>query len=163
AVSGSVVSPKIGWTAGELRALCASAAALAAAFSLLWLAGWLRWGQGSQKARAAWLTDLAEESLPILAWTIEAVAFVSSLLVVIAVFAAGSNPSVLGAWWTATGVGLILGAAVLIISLVARWRAEWLIYVAQTLMVCAYVDYRLAYPQAIAFDAIFLTLLGYLD
>ena len=106
---------------------------------------------------------MAQGSLPIVARTIEAVAFVSSLLIVLAVLASGTNPGVLGAWGTAAGVGIILGAALLIILLVERWQAEWLVYVAQSVMVCAYVDYRLAYPQPIAFDAIFLTLLGYLD
>ena len=45
----------------------------------------------------------------------------------------------------------------------SRWRAEWLVYLAQAVMLSAYVDYRLAFPQSIAFDAIVLTLLGYLD
>jgi hypothetical protein len=52
---------------------------------------------------------------------------------------------------------------VLLIVLVDRWQAEWLVYLAQAVMVCAYVDYRLAFPRPIAFDAVVLTLLGYLD
>ena len=132
-------------------------------FRSVWLAGLLRRDSGSHKGRAAWLADSAQESRPILAWTIEAVAFVSSLLVVVAVLAAGTNPGTLGAWGTAAGIGVIMGAAVLFILLVARWQAEWLVYLAQAVMLCAYVDYRLAFPQPIAFDAIVLTLLGYLD
>ena len=49
------------------------------------------------------------------------------------------------------------------ILLVERWQEEWLVYLAQAVMLCAYVDYRLAFPQPIAFDAIVLTVLGYLD
>ena len=58
---------------------------------------------------------------------------------------------------------MILGAALLQILLVPRWQAEWLVYLAQAVMLAAYVDYRLAFPQPMAFDAIVLTLLGYLD
>jgi len=163
AVAGSVLSLKLGWTATGLRVTCASAGGLAAAFSLLWLAGLLRRDQGSQKGRAEWTADSTPGTLPILAWTIEAVAFVSSLLVVTAVLIVGTDPGTLGAWGTAAGIGVIMGAAVLFISLVERWQAEWLIHLAQTVILCAYVDYRLAFPQPIAFDAIVLTLLGYLD
>ena len=77
--------------------------------------------------------------------------------------AAGLSAPALGGWATTVGVGVILGAAFLQILLVPRWQAEWLVYVAQTVMLAAYVDYRLAFPQPIAFDAIVLTLLGYLD
>ena len=58
---------------------------------------------------------------------------------------------------------MIMGAALLHILLVPRWQAEWLVYLAQTVMLLAYVDYRMAFPQPIAFDAIVLTLVGYLD
>jgi hypothetical protein len=163
AVAGSVLSLSLGWTAGGLRTTCASAGGLAAAFSLLWPAGLLRREQGSHKGRTAWLVDSAQQSLPILAWKIEAVAFASSLLVVVAVLAAGTNPGTLDAWGTGAGVGLILGAAFFLILLVERWQAEWLVYLAQVVMLCAYVDYRLAFPQPIAFDAVVLTMLGYLD
>ena len=54
-------------------------------------------------------------------------------------------------------------AASLHILLVPRWHAEWLVYLSQTVMLGAYVDYRLAFPQPLAFDAIVLTALGYLD
>jgi hypothetical protein len=162
-VAGSVVSTRFGWTAEGLRTTCASAGGLAAVFSLFWLAGLLRRDQGSHKGRATWLSDSAREFRPILAWTIEVVAFVSSLLVVVATFAAGTNPVTLGAWGTVVGVGLIVGAALFLILLVERWQVEWLVHLAQAVMLCAYVDYRLAYPQPIAFDAVVLTLLGYLD
>ena len=49
AVAGSVISSRLGWTAEGQRAICASAAALPAAFSLVWLGGLLLRGQGSPK------------------------------------------------------------------------------------------------------------------
>ena len=49
------------------------------------------------------------------------------------------------------GVGVILGAALLHILLVPRWQAEWLVYLAQAVMLAAYVDYRLAFPQSTRF------------
>ena len=77
--------------------------------------------------------------------------------------AAGTNAAALGGWGTAVGVGVIMGAALLCVLLVPRWHAEWLVYLAQASVLLAYVDYRLAFPQSMAFDAIVLTLLGYLD
>jgi hypothetical protein len=75
----------------------------------------------------------------------------------------GTVPAALGGWGTTAGVGVLLGAAFLQILLVPRWQAEWLIYLAQALILGAYVDYRLAYPQPMEFDAVMLTLMGYLD
>jgi hypothetical protein len=93
----------------------------------------------------------------------EMVAFASSLVAVLATLGAGTSTPPLGGWTTTVGVGVILSSALLHILLVPRWRVEWLVYVAQAVMLAAYLDYRLAFPQPIAFDAIVLTLLGYLD
>ena len=93
----------------------------------------------------------------------EIVAFASSLVAVVAVLAAGYERGGTRRLGTTVGVGVIMGAALLHILLVPRWQAEWLVYLAQAVVLLAYVDYRLAFPQPIAFDAIVLTLLGYLD
>ncbi len=115
------------------------------------------------KSQSAGPFDAVPEFPSPLAWAMEIVAFASSLVAVVTVLAAGTNAAALGAWGTAVGVGVIMGAALLHILLVPRWQAEWLVYLAQAVMLGAYVDYRLAFPQPIAFDAIVLTLLGYLD
>jgi hypothetical protein len=60
-------------------------------------------------------------------------------------------------------VGVLLTTALLCVLVVPRWRAGWLIYLAQALILGAYVDYRMAYPHPVSFDAIVLTLLAYLD
>jgi hypothetical protein len=49
------------------------------------------------------------------------------------------------------------------IVLVPRWQSEGLVYLAQGLMVAAYIDFRLGFPLPMAGDAAILTLLGYLD
>ena len=64
---------------------------------------------------------------------------------------------------TFSGVGVLLAAALLHVVLVPRWRSEWPVYIAQALMVGAYVEFRLAFPMSTAADAAVLTLLGYLD
>jgi hypothetical protein len=56
-----------------------------------------------------------------------------------------------------------MGAALLHVLLVPRWQVEWLVYLAQATLLCAYVRYRMAFPKPIATDAAVLTLLGYLD
>ena len=162
-VAGLVVAQRFGWAAGGLRATSASVGVQLAAFSLVAVAGWLRRDHLVLKSQNAWHTGSASELPSALAWAMEMVAFASSLVAVVTVLAAGTNPAALGGWGTTVGVGVILGAALLDISLVPRWRAEWLVYLAQATMLGAYVDYRLAFPQSIAFDAIVLTLLGYLD
>ena len=162
-MTGLVVAQRLGWAADGLRATCASVGVLSAAFSLLALAGRLRRDPSVLKSRSAWASSAVLESPLPLAWAMEIVAFASSLVAVVAVLAAGTNAAALGGWGTAVGVGVIMGAALLHILLVPRWQAEWLVYLAQAVVLCAYVDYRLAFPQSIAFDAIVLTLLGYLD
>ena len=115
------------------------------------------------KGRSTWALD-ADPSLAIpRAWAVEFIAFASSLVAAVTVLAAGTSTPAPGGWWTTVGVGVILGAALLHILLVPRWQAEWLVYLAQAVMLAAYVDYRLAFPQSLAFDAIVFTLLGYLD
>ena len=162
-VSGLVVAPRLGFAAAGLRATSASVGVQLAAFSLLALAGRLRRGPSLRKNQSTWASNVDPAVRPRLAWAIEIIAFASSLVAVVTVLAAGTNAPALGGWGTTIGIGVILGAAFLHIALVPRWRAEWLVYLAQAVMLSAYVDYRLAFPQAIAFDAIVLTLLGYLD
>ena len=162
-VTGLVVAQRVGWMADGLRATCASVGVQSAAFSLLALAGWPRRDPSLLKSQSASAPNAVLESPLPLVWAMEIVAFVSSLVAVVAVLAAGTNAAALGGWWTTVGVGVILGAALLHIMLVPRWQAEWLVYLAQAVMLSAYVDYRLAFRHPIAFDAIVLTLLGYLD
>ena len=69
-----------------------------------------------------------------LAWSMEIVAFASSLFAVFVVLAAGTNAAALGSWGTTVGVGVILGAALLCVLLVPRWHGEWLVYLAQTVV-----------------------------
>ncbi|MFI5459899.1 MAG: tetratricopeptide repeat protein [Isosphaerales bacterium] len=162
-VAGLVVALNMGWTAGPVRATCASAGVLAAAFSLWALAGWLRRDGSFLKRRRAWVFESAQ-ALPVrLAWGVETAAFASSLFAVLAVLMAGMDAAALGGWGTAVGVGVLMGAALLQVLLVPRWQAEWLIYLAQAVMLAAYVDYRMAFSQPIVFDVVVLTLLGYLD
>ena len=46
------------------------------------------------------------------------------------------------------GVAVLMGAALLQILLVPRWQAEWLVYLAQTTMLAAYVRFTVAFPHA---------------
>ena len=96
-VTGLVVARRLGWGADEVRATCASVGVLPAAFSLLALAGRLRREPSILKSRTAWASDAILRSPVSLAWPIEIAAFASSLIAVVAVMAAGTNPAALGA------------------------------------------------------------------
>ena len=130
-VAGMVIAQRLGLRAGELRATVASVGVLSAAFSLLALAGWLRRERSGLKSPGASGAVAALESPIPLAWSMEIVAFASSLFVVFVVLAAGTNAAALGTWGTTVGVGVILGAALLCVLLVPRWHGEWLVYLAQ--------------------------------
>jgi hypothetical protein len=162
-VTGLLVARRLGFVTDGLRATSAAVGVQLAAFSLLALAGRPGRGPSLLKSQSAWASNADPAFRSPLAWATEIVAFASSLVAVVAVLAAGTNAPALGGWGTTVGVGVILGAALLHILLVPRWRAEWLVYLAQAVMLSAYVDFRLAFPQSIAFDAIVFTLLGYLD
>jgi len=162
-VVGLVVAKKLGFTADALRATSASVGVLSAAFSLWGLAGWLRRDLLFLEGPGSWVSDSSGSSRTRLAWGVEIAAFASSLCAAIAALLAGTNAAGLGGWGTTAGVGVLMGTALLCIMLVPRWQAEWLVYLAQAFMLGAYVDYRLAYARPIEFDAVVLTLLGYLD
>jgi tetratricopeptide (TPR) repeat protein len=162
-VTGWVVAERLGWKTAEVRLTGASVGVISSAFSLLVLADWLRRDSSILKGLSTRARGVDLELRSSLAWAMEVVAFASSLVAVVAVLAAATSAAAPGAWVTTVGVGVILSAALLQILLVPRWRAEWLVYLAQATMLCAYVDYRLAVPRPIAFDVIVFTLLGYLD
>jgi hypothetical protein len=162
-VTGLIVAQRLGWSASGLQATCASFGVLTAAFGLLAVAGWLRRDPSLVKGRSTWALATDPSLVLPRAWAVEIIASASSLIAAATVLAAGTSTPALGGWWTTVGVAVILGAALLHIMLVPRWQAEWLVYPAQALMLAAYVDYRLAFPQSLAFDAIVFTLLGYLD
>ena len=79
---------------------------------------------------------------------LERVALACSLFSATVVLMAATSPGALGGFWTLGGVGVLLGSALLQILLVPRWQAEWLVYLAQAVMVGAYIDFRMAYPAA---------------
>ena len=162
-VAGPVIAPKLGWAAGELRSLCAAVGVLVSAFSLWLVSAWLWRDRSSAKRPISWATGLDAAVFLRLARAVEIGSFASALFAAAVVLIAAAQPTTLGAWGTAVGVAVLMGAAVLQILLVPRWQAEWLVYLAQTTMVGAYVCYRMGYPQPVATDAVVLTLIGYLD
>jgi hypothetical protein len=161
--SGLLVARWLGFQAVELKGTCGAWGAIAAAFSLWWLAGWLRVQGPLLKSRTVRDSDSDRSLARRLALVLEGVASATAVVAAAIILAAGTNAGALGTWGTFAGVGLILAAALLHIVLVPRWEAEWLVYLAQSLMVAAYLDFRLAFPLPIAGDAAILTFLGYLD
>jgi hypothetical protein len=134
-----------------------------AAFSLWTWAGLLRRevpiSKGGMTAAHASSTSLLRR----FAAVIEGVASAAALLSSAFVLGMGLNARPTAVWETFAGVGLMFAAALLHILLAARWRSEGPVYVAQALMVGAYVQFRLAFPLSTSADAAVLTLLGYLD
>src|SRR5262249_54197623 len=94
---------------------------------------------------------------------VEAVASATGLLASALILAMGLGSGVSATWVTFGGVGVLFAASLLHIALATRWRSEWPVYLAQGLMVGAYVEFRLAFPLSNAAAAAVLTLIGYLD
>ena len=162
-VEGLLSASRLGRSAPGPRSIYAAAGILVGALLLWKWAGWLR-RDGSAAKRPFDGHTWPRESIPIrLALAFETAAFVSSLVAAFAALAAGSDPSVLWDWEKAAGVVALMAAALLLVLLVPRWRVEWLVYLAQAMMLAAYVDFRMSYRWPIAADAAVLTLLGYLD
>jgi len=161
--AGLVAAQRWGWQAAEPRMTSAAVGGLLAAFSLWALAGRAR-RDGSIGKRTITSEPGSSDSAGLrLAKAVEIGAFLTSLCATAAVLTAGAHPPAVPGWQTAAGIAVLIGAALLQILLVPRWRGEWLVYLAQATMLGAYVLYRLAFPQPIATDAAILTGLGYLD
>ncbi len=152
-----------GWHATRPRLTFAALGALLATFVLWGLAGRLRRDGAPDKQRIAGDSGSSPSFMSRLARAVEVAAFATALLAGAAVLMAGADALAVPGWETAVGVAVLMGAALLQILLVPRWQAEWLVYLAQTTMLAAYVLYRWAFPQPIATDAAILTGLGYLD
>src|SRR5262249_23937898 len=157
-IAGLVVARRLGFPAIELQATSSAVGAIAASFWLWALAGRLRAGKATLKSRSMRDSESVVAMCQRLAVVLEGVASGSAILASAIVLAIGSNVAILGAWGTFTGVGVILSAALLQIALVPRWEVECLVYLAQGLMVGAYLDLRFAYPLSMAGDAAILTL-----
>ncbi len=147
----------------EARLIYAAAGVLAAAFLLWKLAGILRSEGMIGKRRIRVISDSSEASRAPLALTLEWAVLLSTLFAAGATLLAGSRPELLWDWERGAGVGLLMAAAALLVMLVPRWKQEWVVYLAQAMILAAYVDFRMAYRWPIAADSAVLTLLGYLE
>jgi tetratricopeptide (TPR) repeat protein len=162
-VLGVWIARQLGLMADDEQTTLAAWGAIASAFSLWRLAGMKRAGGWSAKGRA-WSDAAASDGLrDRFAPVVEGVASAAGLFASALVLGRGLQAVAPAAWVTFGGVGVLLAAALLHIVLAPRWRAEWPVYLAQVLMVGAYVVFRLAFPLSNAADAAVLTLLAYLD
>ena len=163
AVLGLLLAWRLDRTSPGSHAILAAAGILVAAFALWKLSGVLRNDGSTSKrrfARLSWASDI----IPIrLALAVERAALATALLAAIAVLAAAPRADLLFDWEKAAGVAVLMAVAVFSVLLLPRWRREWLVYLAQALILAAYVDFRMCYRWPIAADAAVLTLLGYID
>ena len=58
---------------------------------------------------------------------------------------------------------MLFGLSVFAIGLIVRWSSEWLVYASQTALVGAYLYFRWAFTVPTTFDAVVLTLFGFVD
>jgi tetratricopeptide (TPR) repeat protein len=141
----------------------AGAGVLIAAFSLWALAGWLRREESTGKLAFAGRGLRAESVRSLMAVALEKAALGSALIAAgLALFAA-TRPNAAADWISLLGVEVILVAALLPVLLAARWQVEWLVYLAQALILAAYLDYRLTHAQPASVDAAFLMLLSFFE
>ena len=163
AALGSLIASKLGRLGLEAKLIHIAAGLVVAAFLLWKLTGTLRRDATSSKRRLAgpaW----SSEAIPIrLSLAVECAAFAASIAAGMAGLIAGSQAGLLLDREKTAGVGVLMAAAVLLVLLVPRWRREWLVYLAQAMILAAYVDFRMCYRWPIAADAAVLTLLGYID
>jgi tetratricopeptide (TPR) repeat protein len=94
---------------------------------------------------------------------VESVALAASAGVCLAIVASRLEAGPTDGRATMLGVGVLLLMVLFDIVLAHRWRAEWLVYLAQATLLGAYFSYRLAFPLTPAAEAAILTLIGYLD
>ena len=159
-ISRRLIARNVGLVAVDQQATWG---AMASAFSLWALAGTFRRVAWTARRSPIFIDESVEAASPLFARVIEGVASATALMASAAVLLIGVNGGSPAAWMTFSGVGVLLAAALLHVVLVPRWRSEWPVYIAQALMVGAYVEFRLAFPMSTAADAAVLTLLGYLD
>jgi tetratricopeptide (TPR) repeat protein len=163
AVIGLLAAARLGRNGPEPTLLYAAGSAVLAAFLLWKLAGWLRPHASNSKrpiADHSWSSNV----IPIrLALAVELAAFAASIAAAMAVLVAGSQADLLLDWEKSAGIAVLMAVAMFLVLLVPRWRGEWLVYLAQALILAAYVDFRMCYRWPIAADAAVLTLLGYID
>lgn len=117
-------------------------------------------------AAVYWLSAVAagiRRSEPWIALALEQSALAGAFLTVLSVIAARVCGDVCRDQDALLGVGVLLALALYATVQAARWRAEWLVYAAQTLLIGAYYAYRSAFALNLATDAAVLTLFGYLD
>ena len=163
AVAGLVVAR--GWDPGveQTPLTLAASGMLVAAFSLWVLSGWLRREGSTRKLTLAGLGLQTESLRTRLSVAVETAALGSSLLAAGVVLVAATRPAAMESWQSLLGVGVILIAALLPVLLAQRWRAEWLVYLAQAMVLGAYADFRLTHTRPLSFDAAVLTLLSYFE
>jgi hypothetical protein len=163
AVLGMLAAMRLGRTDVEPRMIHTAVGLLIASFVLLGLAGMLR-RDGSNTKRpirgSLWSSDAVPVQLGI---AVEWAAFAGSLVAAVAVMVAGLQAGLLFDREKAAGVAVLMAVAVFLVMLVPRWRGEWLVYLAQAMILAAYVNFRMCYRWPITADAAVLTLLGYID
>jgi tetratricopeptide (TPR) repeat protein len=163
AVLGLLLASKLGRSGPEPTLIYAAAGLAFAAFSLWKLTGTLRRDAANPKRRVAG-PSWSDDAIPIrLALAVERASFAASIAAALAFLLAGSQAGLLLDWEKAAGVLVLMAVAVHLVLLVPRWRAEWLVYLAQAMTLAAYVDFRMCYRWPITADAAVLTLLGFID
>ncbi len=165
---GLVVGRQCNWIANEPRLMSAALGELVAVFTLGGLGGWFRQKSSSQEREQPGWTSRSSAFPRHLALAHEQVAFLASLCVAGLVVAAVATQTAGRTATVASGLalastGTLLALSLFYILLTGRWKAEWLVYLAQACLVGAYVDYRLENPLEPAADAAVLVLFAFVD
>ena len=158
AVAGAAVALWIGVPNEGDRLVAASAGARAGA-GLWFVAGWQRRRDGLPLPLEIEAQTFPASSVP-LAW--EHGALCASLVAIAAIITsfARNEPNVYG---QAMAIVVLFGVALLLVGLVLRWGAEWLVYLAQACLLGGFLDYRRINPLPVSADLAVLTLFGYID
>ena len=162
-VGGLVAGPQWGWTGSDPRAMSAAVGELVAVGVLAGIAGWFR-HQGAGLEREKALSAAGSSSTRTgFALVLEHVAFLGSLAVAGLVAQAANHPVAAISELGLASIGTLLALSLFYLLLTARWRAEWLVYLAQACLVCAYIEYRRVAPLSAAADGAVLVLFAFVD
>jgi tetratricopeptide (TPR) repeat protein len=163
AVAGLVLALR--WAPGmeETRSIFASAGLTAAAFVLCGLTGSLRSSRSIAKLAIAGLGLRTQSLRSELAVAAETVALGATLLATCLILFSAARLQMSGGVGNVLGVAVLLAAASFPILLAPRWKAEWLVYLAQLIVLSAYLDFRLTHVRPLSLDAAVLTLFSFFE
>ena len=160
---GLVAGRQWGWTGSDPRAMSTAVGELVSIGVLAGIGGWFRHQGASLEREKSTSPAGAVSTRTGFALALEHVAFLGSLVVAGLVAQAANRQGAAISELALASIGTLLALSLFYLLLTARWKAEWLVYLAQACLVCGYIEYRRVAPLSAAEDAAVLVLFAFVD